>query len=154
MEAEHEREDILMLEVTAYSGLGPGIHEVTVTALETKQAKAGGDYLRWEFTTQDGKTTSANSSIEMTPGNKTGKWFAALTGRPTEVGQKRSVGEVIGKGASIVVELNPEGYPKVIALTARQAAPKAHKPVAATVAEDEAKTPAEQEQWNRDNLPF
>jgi hypothetical protein len=52
---------------------------------------------------------------------------------------------VIGKPATIVVELNPEGFPKVIALTARASATKAHKPVAETVAEDEA---------DPDALPF
>lgn len=106
-----------MLEVTAYAGIGPGVKQVAVTNLEVRAAKAGGDYLRWEFTDRDGKTGSANSSVEMTPGNKTGKWFAALTGRPTVVGEKRSLSEVIGKWCTIVVELNPEGYPKVIALT-------------------------------------
>jgi hypothetical protein len=116
-----------MLNVTAYTGIGPGIHEVNVTALDIKTAKAGGDYLRWEFTDAKGNTTSANSSMEMTPGNKTGKWFAALTGKATEVGQSRALTEVIGAPATIVVELNPEGFPKVIALTARASAAKAAK---------------------------
>ncbi len=133
----------MTLNVTAYTGIGPGIHEVSVTALDIKTAKAGGDYLRWEFTDAKGNTTSANSSMEMTPGNKTGKWYAALTGKPTEVGQARALTEVMGKPATIVVELNPEGFPKVIALTARSAAPVAHEPVGKTVAEDEA-----------DGLPF
>ena len=136
--AEHERKDILMLEVTAYTGLGAGVHQISVTGCEVKPAKAGGTYLRWEFTDATGKTASANSSVEMTPGNKTGKWFAALTGKPTEVGQSRALTEVIGRPGTIVIEINPEGYPKVIALTAREASPTAHKPVAETVAADEA----------------
>jgi hypothetical protein len=138
-----------MLEVTAYTGLGDGVHAIAVTAVERKTAKAGGDYLRWEFTDANGKTASANSSVEMTPGNKTGKWFAALTGKPTVVGESRALTEVIGAPGTIVIEINPEGYPKVIALTARQAAPKVHKPVAETVAADEAPDEA-----ISDALPF
>jgi hypothetical protein len=122
-----------MLEVTAYTGIEPGIHDINVTDCKTMTAKAGGEYLRWEFTRADGKTTSANSSVEMTPGNKTGKWFAALTGTPTIVGQTRSIGEVIGKAGTIVVELNAEGFTKVIALTGRQAKPAAHPPVIETI---------------------
>ena len=128
-----------MLEVTAYTGLGAGVHQINVTGCEVKPAKAGGTYLRWEFTDATGKTASANSSVEMTPGNKTGKWFAALTGKPTEVGQSRALTEVIGRPGTIVIEINPEGYPKVIALTPRlEGVAKAHKPVAETVAADEA----------------
>lgn len=110
----------MTLHVTAYSGLGPGVHQVAVTDLKVAKAKAGGDYLRWEFTDREGKTASTNSSVEMTPGNKTGKWFAALTGRPTEIGQDRQLSEVIGHWCTIVIELNPEGFPKVIALTEAQ----------------------------------
>ncbi len=139
-----------MLNVTAYTGIGPGIHEVNVTALDIKTAKAGGDYLRWEFTDAKGKTTSANSSIEMTPGNKTGKWFAALTGKPTEVDQSRALTEVIGRPASIVVELNPEGFPKVIALTAREAKAKGVKPFS----EDAAKAETQHALQEGDELPF
>jgi hypothetical protein len=127
-----------MLEVTAYTGLGAGVHSVAVTDCKVMPAKAGGTYLRWEFADHTGRTASANSSVEMTPGNKTGKWFAALTGKPTEVGQSRALTEVIGRPGTIVIEINPEGYPKVIALTAREAAPKAHKPVIETVAAAEA----------------
>ena len=108
------------LEVTAYTGIGPGASDINVTDCKVMQSKAGGDYLRWEFTDAQGKTASANSSVEMTPGNKTGKWFAALTGKATEVGQSRDLREVIGKPGTIMVELNAEGYPKVLALTGRQ----------------------------------
>ena len=143
-----------MLNVTAYTGIGPGVHAVNVTALDIKTAKAGGDYLRWEFTTEDGKTTSANSSMEMTPGNKTGKWFAALTGKATEVGQSRALTEVIGKPATIVVELNPEGFPKVIALTARTSPKRTQRPVAETVADSEAQVVEAPDEAVSDELPF
>jgi hypothetical protein len=128
----------MTLNVTAFTGLGPGIHEVTVTSVERKVAKAGGDYLRWEFSDAQGNTTSANSSVEMTPGNKTGKWFAALTGKPTEVGQAREIAEVIGRPATIVLELNPEGFPKVLALTARTASPRRVSSLAEATAHAEA----------------
>ncbi len=122
-----------MLEVTAYTGLGPGIHEIHVTGLSVKTAKAGGDYLRWEFTAADGKTASANTSKEITPGNKTGKWYAALTGRPVQIGEQRALTEPIGKAGTIVIEVNDEGYPKVIALTGRESTPAAHPPVIETI---------------------
>ena len=140
-----------MLEVTAYSGIGPGIHQAAVTALDTKQAKQGGDYLRWEFTDRDGKTLSANSSVEMTPGNKTGKWFAALTGRPTIVGEKRAISEVIGHWCTLVVELNQEGYPKVIALTEAQLQPTSPVKPLETGAQKAERIHAAQE---GDDLPF
>ena len=127
-----------MLEVTAYTGLGPGIHDVNVTACSVKQAKAGGEYLRWEYTAADGKTASENTSKEMTPGNKTGKRFAALTGRPTEIGERRSLTEVIGKPATIVIEVNDEGYPKVIALTARSASVPHQEPASIAIAAEKA----------------
>jgi hypothetical protein len=142
-----------MLNVTAYTGIGPGVHEVNVTACEVKTAKAGGDYLRWEFSDAKGNTTSANSSMEMTPGNKTGKWFAALTGKATEVGQSRALTEVIGKPATIVVELNPEGFPKVIALTARASTARAHKPVAESI-QTPTTTPQGDGGTEDDQLPF
>ncbi len=139
-----------MLNVTAYTGIGPGIHEVNVTGLDIKTAKAGGDYLRWEFTDAKGNTTSANSSMEMTPGNKTGKWFAALTGKPTEVGQSRALTEVIGKPAAIVVELNPEGFPKVVALAASDRKAKGVKPFS----EGAAKAEEQHAVQESDELPF
>ncbi len=146
-----------MLEVTAYTGLGPGPHDVVVTGLTRKTAQAGGEYLRWEFSDRDGKTTSANSAIEMTPGNKTGKWFATLTGRPTVVGERRDPQEVIGKPCSIFLELNSEGFTKVVGLTARVAKMPSHKPAAETV---NAASAAEQhaiqegEAVVADDLPF
>ena len=127
-----------MLEVTAYTGLGPGVHEINVTSLTVKQAKAGGDYLRWEFTDTHGKTASANTSKEMTPGNKTGKWYAALTGRPTVIGEQRSLQEVLGRPGTIVIEVNDEGYPKVIALTARSASVPHQEPASVAIAAEKA----------------
>ena len=144
------------LEVTAYTGLGPGPHDVVVTGVERKIAKAGGDYLRWEFADTDGRTASANTSMEMTPGNKTGKWFAALTGRVTEVGQKRDLGEVIGKPAAIFIELNQEGYPKVISVTARQSSTKTQTPTVEAIQKAEAQAaPTGKGTDNADDdLPF
>ena len=143
-----------MLEVTAYTGIGPGIHDVTVTAVTQKNAKAGGVYLRWEFTRDDGKVTSDNTSVEMTPGNKTGKRFATLTGKPTEVGQARSLTEVVGKPCTIVTELNDEGYPKIVALTAREVKPTRSKPAALSVAESEAPVKEAPDEALSDELPF
>ena len=141
----------MTLEVTAFTGLGPGPHDVVVTDVTVKVAKAsGGEYLRWEFANKDGRTTSTNAPKEMTPGNKTGKWFAELTGRPTVVGEQRQLAEVIGRPCSIFIELNPEGYPKVVGLTARKADPSPVKPLREAT-ENAAKQHAAQE---GDDLPF
>ena len=145
----------MSLDVTAFTGLGEGSHDVVVTGLDKKAAKAGGEYLRWEFSDRDGKTASANSSVEMTPGNKTGKWFASLTGKPTVIGESRQMAEVIGKPGTILVEINPEGYPKVIALVARQAAPSGRKPTGETVAASKGVSVAPAApQATSDDLPF
>jgi len=143
-----------MLEVTAYTGMGPGTHECVVTGLTVKTAKAGGEYLRWEFTDAQGKTASANTSKEMTPGNKTGKWYASLTGRPTVIGENRAIGEVIGKPAIIEIQLNDEGYPKVTTLLGRHGTVASHPPVGETVAQSESGTPRSGDEGLSDDLPF
>lgn len=109
---------------TAYTGLGPGPHDIVVTGIERKVAKAGGDYMRWEFSDAEGNTTSANTSADLTPGNKTGRWYSALTGRVVEVGKPYSLADCIGKTGAIFIELNAEGYPKVISVTARTVNPR------------------------------
>lgn len=139
----------MSLEVTAYAGLGPGIHDVNVTGLEQKTSKVGGPYLRWEFTDGEGKTTSSASSVEMTPGNKTGRWFATLTGRPTVVGEKREIHEVIGKPCTIVQELNAEGYPKITSLLPRQSS--AQSPVRPL---ETTESVVERQSAPTDELPF
>ncbi len=142
----------MTLNVTAYTGMGPGQHDVNVTGVSVKTAKAGGEYLRWEFTDADGKTASANTSKEITPGNKTGKWFATLTGTPTEVGQARQLAEVLGAGATIEIELNDEGYPKVTNLIGRRSAPRASRSFAQTSSNDSAH--AALDKLADDALPF
>jgi len=123
----------MKLEVTAYTGLGAGPHEVVVTDVTVKKAAGtGGQYLRWEFRNKDDKQTSANTSLEVTPGNKTGKWLGAVTGRPVVIGESRDTAEVIGKPAAIFIELNAEGYPKVISVTGRQADARVVQPFAET----------------------
>ena len=149
----------MTLDVTAFTGLGEGIHQVVVTGVTRKIAKAGGDYLRWEFIDSDGKTASANTSVEMTPGNKTGKWFASLTGVPTTVGQSRQIAEVVGKACTIVVEINAEGYPKISALTARQGQAHANRESPVVTAAKAEAIHADQEREahipsNNEGLPF
>lgn len=137
---------------TAYTGLGPGPHDIVVSGIERKQAKAGGDYMRWEFTDAEGNSGSANTSADLTPGNKTGRWYSALTGRVVEVGKNYSLAECIGKPGSIFIELNAEGYPKVISVTARTAKPKKVMPVLEAEAQLHDDTPLSGKQ--DDALPF
>lgn len=116
----------MKLEVTAYSGLGPGPHDINVTGLEVKASKrTGASYLRWEFTDAEGKTATENSSIEITPGNKTGRWIASLTGRPIVVGESVDTSIVLGLPGSIFIE-EQDGYPKVISVQGRSSTPTHH----------------------------
>ena len=140
------------LTVRAYSGLGPGAHDVVVTDCKEKVSeKFGGTYLRWEFTDEAGDSTSANTAAVLTPGNKPGKWFAAVTGRPTVVGEDREASEVIGKPCSIFIEENAEGYAKVISVTPRTAKAPRRQTANLTPAENAAVQHALQE---GDDLPF
>lgn len=148
----------MTLDVTAFTGLGEGQHDVVVTSVTVKTAKAGGEYLRWEFADHDGKTTSDNTSKEITPGNKTGKRFATLTGVPTVVGTPRHITEVIGKPCTIEIEINPEGYPKITNLMGRAKAPQARTSPVVTAASAEAQHAAqegvEHDPGAVDPLPF
>lgn len=139
---------------TAYTGLGPGPHDVVVTGIERKQAKAGGDYMRWEFSDAEGNTTSANTSADLTPGNKTGRWYSALTGRVVSVGEAYSLADCIGKPGSIFIELNAEGYPKVISVTSRTVSPKRAKPVTEDIAKAGEAAAAIHAAQEGDDLPF
>ena len=144
-----------MLEVTAFTGLGPGQHDVVVTGCEVRPSKAGGTYLWWQFTGAEGKTTSAITDVAMTPGNKTGRWFASLTGKPTVIGESRALTEVFGKAATIEMVINAEGYPKITALMGRQTSPKrAQRPVGETVADSEAQVVEAPDEAVSDELPF
>jgi hypothetical protein len=121
LDGKHEREEVVTLEVKAYSGLGPGEHDVTVTDCKITQSKRfGGDYLRWEYTDDAGRTITENSSTDITPGNRTGKRFSALLGKPVEVGEHYAPADVIGRPAKIFVEMDGD-YPKVVMLVARKA---------------------------------
>ena len=146
----------MTLNVTAFTGLGAGPHDVWVTDVSVKTAKAGGNYLRWEFRDADDHQASANTSEEMTPGNKTGKWFAALTNRPTVVGEQRHISEVIGKPASIFIEINAEGYPKVTGLTSRVPTVINRTATAEAIANSEATEQAKEQHAAQegDELPF
>lgn len=139
---------------TAYTGLGPGPHDVTVTGIERKVAKAGGDYMRWEFADDAGNTTSANTSADLTPGNKTGKWYSALTGRVVQVGQSYSLADCIGRPASIYIELNADGFPKVISVTPRQVSAKRSEPTGVAVAKAEKQKQEGEDPTPGDELPF
>lgn len=146
----------MKIEATAYTGLGPGPHDVTVTGVEVKAARVtGAPYLQWEFTDAEGNTTKTNTSTDFTPGNKTGRWYSALTGRTIVVGETYDTDDLIGKPASIYIELNAEGYTKVISVNARQVSPKKRTATAEAVANSEATNEAATlHAVQEDELPF
>lgn len=144
----------LNVQATAYTGLGPGPHAVHVTGIERKVAKAGGDYFRWEFTDPTGSVASANTSADLTPGNKTGKWYSALTGKVVQVGGNYSLADCIGKPADIFIELNQEGFPKVISVTARQTHAQASNTTEQVLASERQKAAEQHAIQEGDELPF
>lgn len=145
----------MKLTVAAYTGLGPGPHDVAVTGIELLKSKMGGQYLQWEFTDAEGKTTKANSAAEITPGNKTGKWYQAVTGKTITVGQDVDIEDVIGCAASIFIEEQPDGFGKVISVQGRTRSAKAAQPVAEQVyAAEQPVQPAAVGPTVKDDLPF
>lgn len=106
-------------EIKAYvANVKPGVYQAVCTGVETRSAKDGsGDFRVWEFTLRDGtgRTVSASSSMSTTPKSKGGKWLAGLLGKAPQVGQTV---EPVGQACTIVVELNDDGYERVIAVTA------------------------------------
>lgn len=129
------------MKVAKYDGLGPDIYDAVVGAVTPKKAQAtGAPYLRWEFVTSDGDI-SANSSAVITPGNKTGKWYSAITGLALVEDMDIEMQDCVGKPCRIVVELNPEGYPKVSSVTGPKAVHKANTTEAVNKAESQPVTP-------------
>lgn len=126
-----------VIEATKYDGLGPDIYDARVMSIEVKQAKAGGDYLRIVFAAEEGGEISGNTAYSITPGNKTGRWYTAITGTPIVEGTRYDLDDLLGKRCRIVVELNPEGYPKVASVTGPKA-PKAVKNTTEQVVASEA----------------
>lgn len=99
--------------VAAYTpSIAPGPYQATCTGLVEKAAKSDPTnmFRVWEFTLDDGRTTSGSSSLSTSPKSKGGKWLAALIGRVPEAGEEV---EPIGRRCTIIVELDDNGYEKV-----------------------------------------
>lgn len=99
--------------VTGYSpNVPPGPYQATCTDVRERAAKSDPTnmFRVWEFTLDDGRTTSGSSSLSTSPRSKGGKWLAALLGRAPVEGETV---EPIGLRATIIVELDDNGYEKV-----------------------------------------
>jgi hypothetical protein len=132
--------------------LPAGTHEARVTAVETRESKKTGQAYRWwEFTTEDGRSISAISSMNVGPKSKSGQWIAALLGRQPVMGE--SV-EVIGLPCLIGVSVDEEGFSQVDTVIGRPVSPKKVKPVIESVTESEASPAEEPERSSLDALPF
>lgn len=132
------------IEVAAYTPtVAPGPHQATCTGVVEKAAKADPTNLFrvWEFTLDDGRTTSGSSSLSTSPKSKGGKWLAALLGRVPEPGE--SV-EPVGRRCTIIVELDDNGYEKVTTVAPAESRGRT-SPVKPMKAE---------EQLHDDDLPF
>jgi hypothetical protein len=113
----------------------PDVYDAVCTNIEIIPPKGTNtEYRRWTFSLLDGRTVPGTTSMQNTPGSKAGKWAAALAGRTLVVGDKPVL---IGAPCKIVVELNDNGYERVINVLPRQAAPVHRTASAEAVANSE-----------------
>ena len=141
--------------VAAYTpSIAPGPYQATCTGLTEKATKDGATFRVWEFTLDDGRSTSGASSLSTSPKSKGGKWLAALLGRQAEAGETV---EPVGRRCTIIVELDDNGYERVTTV----APPEAVKPTRTRTATAEAVANAEgtahaaaEHAAQEDGLPF
>lgn len=137
--------------VAAYTpSVAPGPYQATCTGVVEKAAKSDPTniFRVWDFTLDDGRTTSGSSSLSTSPKSKGGKWLAAMLGRVPEAGE--SV-EPAGMRCTIIVELDDNGYEKVTTV----APPQGPGPRKATHAGPAADAAAAQHAAQEgDDLPF
>lgn len=97
--------------VAAYTpSIAPGPYQATCTGLAEKATKDGATFRVWEFTLDDGRSTSGASSLSTSPKSKGGKWLTALLGRQAEAGETV---EPVGRRCTIIIELDDNGYERV-----------------------------------------
>ena len=79
--------------------------------LETSNGKA----IRWAFTTDDGRTVSGLSDRESPPTtkNKTGRWLAAISGKPLTAGVEVDPTDYIGQRYLLIVADKGNGIGKL-----------------------------------------
>lgn len=100
--------------VAAYTpSIAPGPYQATCTGLAEKATKDGATFRVWEFTLDDGRSTSGASSLSTSPKSKGGKWLTTLLGRQPEAGETV---EPVGKRCTIIIELDDNGYERVTAV--------------------------------------
>ncbi|WP_236621268.1 hypothetical protein, partial [Rhodopirellula sallentina] len=65
-------------------GVSPGNYEATFSAFDDSIETSNGKAIRWVFTLSDDRIVSGISDREAPPTtkNKTGRWLAAISGRP------------------------------------------------------------------------
>ena len=141
------------IEIKYTPALEAGTYEARVTAVEERVNKDGQPYRWWQFTTEDGGTVSAISSMNVGPRSKAGQWIAALIGRQPAQGE--SV-EVIGAPCLIGVAVNEDGFSEITSVLGRTVKPRKQTATAEAIANSEgtkeaAAIHAVQEE---DQLPF
>ena len=108
--------------VAAYTpSIAPGPYQATCTGLTEKATKDGNTFRVWEFTLDDGRSTSGASSLSTSPKSKGGKWLTALIGRQAEAGETV---EPVGRRCTIIIELDDNGYERVTTVAPPEAAPR------------------------------
>ncbi len=112
-----------------------GTYEATVTDIQTRESKKDGNpYRWWEFTTDDGRTISAISSMMVGPKSKAGQWIAALIGRVPEMNEDI---ELVGLPCLVGVTVDDQGFSQVSTLLGRSKKVSPRKPVIETVTASE-----------------
>ena len=122
----------MSIEIAYTPSVEPGTHEAVVTNVETRVSqKNGNQYRWWEFTTEDGRTVSAISSMMVGPKSKAGQWIAALIGRQPVIGE--SV-EVVGLPCLISVSTDEDGFAQIDTVVGRPKKAATRTSVAETIA--------------------
>jgi len=87
-----------------------GAYQSVFSGVESVENEYGKGY-RWTFQTDDGKQIVGFSDRERPPttGNKTGRWLAALSGKPLSDGLDVDTDAYVGKRYMVIVQDTGEG---------------------------------------------
>lgn len=86
-------------------GVPPGTYKASFSDFNAELETSNGKAIRWAFKTDDGRTVSGISDRESPPTtkNKTGRWLAAISGKPLAAGTSVDPSEHIGKQYLLIV---------------------------------------------------
>jgi hypothetical protein len=86
-------------------GVPPGTYQGVFDSFDCELETSKGKAIRWAFKADDGRTIDGISDRESKPTtkNKTGRWLAAISGKPLTVGTAVDPTQYIGKRYLLIV---------------------------------------------------